>query len=88
MTELKKHDADYGVAIIMEVESGEIKAMSNLSRGKDGSYYEYYNHAVGDQGSREPGSTFKLATMIALLEETDLKLSDIVDTGNGEVVFF
>ena len=88
LNELQKHDADYGVAIVMEVKTGEIKAISNLSRNSEGDYYERYNYAVGSQGSREPGSTFKLASMIALLEETDIKLSDTVDTGDGELEFF
>ncbi len=88
LNELQKHDADYGVAIVMEVATGEIKAISNLGRNSRGDYYERYNYAVGSQGSREPGSTFKLASMIALLEETNIKLSDSVDTGNGELEFF
>ncbi|WP_425390795.1 penicillin-binding protein [Ekhidna sp.] len=88
LDELQKHDADYGVAIVMEVKTGEIKAISNLSRNSKGDYYERYNYAVGSQGSREPGSTFKLASMIALLEETDIKLSDTVDTGDGKLEFF
>lgn len=88
LDELQKHDADYGVAIVMEVKTGEIKAISNLSRNTDGDYYERYNYAVGSQGSREPGSTFKLASMIALLEEVDIKLTDTVNTGDGSLEFF
>ena len=88
LSELKKHQADYGVAVVMEVKTGAIKAISNLSRNSNGDYYERYNYAVGSQGSREPGSTFKLASMIALLEETNLKLSDSVRTGDGELEFF
>lgn len=88
LNELQKHNADYGVAVVMEVKTGEIKAISNLSRNTNGDYYERYNYAVGSQGSREPGSTFKLASMIALLEETDIQLTDSVDTGNGELEFF
>jgi len=88
LSELEKHRADYGVAVVMEVATGEIKAISNLSRNSKGDYYERYNYAVGSQGSREPGSTFKLASMIALLEETDIELSDSVHTGNGKLEFF
>ncbi len=88
LNELEKHKADYGVAVVMEVSTGEIKAISNLSRNSKGDYYERYNYAVGSQGSREPGSTFKLASMIALLEETDIKLSDSVTTGDGTMEFF
>lgn len=82
---MKSHDADEGTVIVMEVKTGEIKAISNLSRD-GGDYVEKFNHAVG--GSYEPGSTYKLVTMMALLEETDLKLTDMVETGNGEYTFY
>ncbi|MCP4458258.1 MAG: transpeptidase family protein [Cytophagales bacterium] len=85
---LKQHGADYGVAVVMEVNTGEIKAISNLSRTESGNYWEKYNYAVGSQGSREPGSTFKLASMIALLEETNIKPTDSVDTGDGKMEFY
>jgi cell division protein FtsI (penicillin-binding protein 3) len=75
------HDADAGTVVVMEVKTGHIKAISNLTRvGKD-NYREEFNHAVG--GSLEPGSTFKLATMMALLEDTDIELSDSIATGDG-----
>jgi len=85
---LKHHQADYGVAIVMEVATGEIKAISNLSRNEEGKYLERYNYAVGAQGSREPGSTFKLASMIALLEDKNMSLTDTVNTGKGELKFY
>lgn len=88
LKELQKHEADYGVAVVMEVATGEIKAISNLSRNSNGDYYERYNYAVGNQGSREPGSTFKLASMIALLEEANISLNDSIDTGDGKLEFF
>jgi len=77
------NDADIGSIIVMEVKTGEIKAMSNLSKTSSGHYAELYNYAMGSHGLREPGSTFKLATMIALLEDTNIKLTDTVRTGNG-----
>lgn len=85
---LLSHEAEYGVAVVMEVATGEIKAISNLSRTSKGDYYEKYNYAVGSQGSREPGSTFKLASMIALLEETSVDPADSVETGEGTMEFF
>ena len=85
---LTRHKADYGVAVLMEVATGEIKSMSNLSRDARGNYWETYNYAVGSQGAREPGSTFKLASMIALFEEKDIALADTVHTGNGVYHFF
>ena len=85
---LKTHLANYGVAVLMEVTTGEIKAISNLSRTESGLYFEKYNYAVGSQGSQEPGSTFKLASMIALLEKTSVRAKDTVDTGDGQMKFF
>jgi len=85
---LREHDADYGVLVLMEVHTGQIKAMVNLSRNSNGTYGERYNYAVGEHGLQEPGSTFKLATMIALLEETNINLHDSVDTGDGELKFY
>lgn len=83
---MKSHNADEGTVIVMEVKTGHIKAISNLSRESNGEYAEKFNHAVG--GSIEPGSTFKLVTMMALLEDTNINLSDTINTGNGEYTFY
>lgn len=83
---LLEHDADHGSAVVMEVHTGEIKAMCNLSKLQDGRYGEIFNYAVG--GLTEPGSTFKLASVIALLEDTNLSLQDTVDTGTGRYYFY
>ncbi len=83
---MKSHNADEGTVIVMEVKTGHIKAISNLSRESNGEYSEKFNHAVG--GSIEPGSTFKLVTMMALLEDTNINLSDTINTGNGEYTFY
>jgi cell division protein FtsI (penicillin-binding protein 3) len=85
---LKEHDADYGCVVVMEVHTGEVKAISNLSKTSSGGYAERYNYAVGSQGLTEPGSTFKLASMIALLEETNISLDDSVETGEGEYEYY
>ncbi|MEN8248165.1 MAG: penicillin-binding protein [Bacteroidota bacterium] len=85
---LESHNADYGTVVVMEVKTGQIKAMSNLGKLKSGKYGEKYNYAVGSHGLREPGSTFKLMTMMALLEETNLQLSDTIDTGDGSHTFY
>ncbi|MBX0334539.1 transpeptidase family protein [Pontibacter sp. HSC-14F20] len=79
---LVEKNADYGCVILMEVKTGEIKAMANLGKTKGG-YIEDYNYAVGNQGRTEPGSTFKLASMLALFEHSDVELTDTVDTGDG-----
>lgn len=82
------HEADYGCVVVMEVKTGEIKAMANLSRTSTGKYAERYNYAVGSQGLTEPGSTFKLASMIVLLEETNVSLDDSIETGNGRYQYY
>ncbi len=83
---LEEHDATYGCAVVMEVATGEIKAMSNLTKRKNGRYAEIYNYAVG--GLTEPGSTFKLASVMALLEEAQLGLNDSITTGTGAHRFY
>ncbi len=84
---LLKHDADYGCVVLMEVATGEIKAIANLGKNKQGGYSENYNYAVGNQGLTDPGSTFKLASMMALMEEKEVDLYDTINTGNGETKF-
>ncbi|MEL6358379.1 MAG: penicillin-binding protein 2, partial [Bacteroidota bacterium] len=84
---LQASQAAYGCAIVMEVKTGEIKAIVNLSRTGEGQYQERYNYAIGSHGTTEPGSTIKLASMLALLEETKLQLTDTIDTGNGRYRF-
>ncbi len=79
------HDALNGCAVLMEVESGHIKAIANLKRKSEGVYQEDYNYAVGE--SAEPGSTIKLASLIALYEE-GADPGDSVDIEGGETTFF
>jgi len=89
MRQLIDREAEFGSVIVMEVKTGEIKAISNLQRNKSGNGYgENYNFAIGDQGSTEPGSTFKLLSMLALLEENKISLNDKVETGNGVHMFY
>ncbi|WP_419241706.1 penicillin-binding transpeptidase domain-containing protein [Cardinium endosymbiont of Nabis limbatus] len=85
---LEQTNAQNGCAIVMEVATGAIKAMANLSRMESGQYIEAYNYAIGNQGTVEPGSIFKLASMLALLEETEWPLTKPIDTGNGMVQFY
>lgn len=67
MEYLQKYNAEGGLAVIMEVNTGAIKAIANLSKTADGNYMEAYNHAVARLS--EPGSTMKLATVLALMED-------------------
>ena len=85
---LEKYRAEKGCVIVMEVATGEIRAMANLTRQSSGNgssqpdrYVENFNHALS--GRTDPGSTFKLATMMALLEEKAISLNQLVATGNG-----
>lgn len=83
---LEKHSAAYGTVVLMEVQTGKIRAIANLTRQEGGGYAETYNHAVA--GLNDPGSTFKLASMLALLEQGEINLSDSIDTGNGVKKFY
>ena len=83
---MNQHNADEGTVVVMEVKTGHIKAISNLTSDGNGGFHEELNHAVG--GSIEPGSTFKLVTMIGLLEDTNIELTDSINTGNGEYTFY
>ena len=83
---MKAHNAVDGLIAVMEVKTGAIKAISNLSADASGNYREKFNFAAGQLF--EPGSTFKLVTMMALLEDSPVELSDSIDTGNGEFTFY
>ena len=78
---LKEIDAESGTAVVMEVATGEIKAITNMGRIREGIYGETKNHAVADES--EPGSTFKVASMMVALEDGVCTPTDSVDTGNG-----
>lgn len=80
MKMMVQNEAEHGCAIIMEVKTGKVKAIANLGKGTDGGYYEDFNYAIN---ASEPGSTFKLATMIALLEDKKTSLSSIVNLEGG-----
>jgi len=79
--QLEKYKADHGCVIVMETKTGEIKAISNLGRTEGGKYYERLNYAIGE--SHEPGSTFKLMSLAAALEDKVIDTSKIIDTENG-----
>lgn len=70
---LEHTQADWGCVILMEVATGEIKAMCNLDRGSDLQYYEIANHAVVRM---EPGSTFKTVAMMAALDDGKVNIDD------------
>lgn len=78
---LKSIDAESGTAVVMEVKSGEVRAITNMGRIREGAYAETKNHAVADE--TEPGSTFKVASIMVALEDGVCTPSDTVDVGNG-----
>ncbi len=86
LEQLEKYKAEHGTAVVMETKTGKIRAIVNLGRTSKGTYYEKLNYAVGELN--EPGSTFKLISMIAALEDKAIDLEDLVDTGNGEITFY
>ena len=82
-----KHDAQMGCAVLMSVKTGDIKAIANLKYDStDNAYEESYNMAIGEK--IEPGSTFKLASMIAALDDHKVTLTDTVSVGKGSVTYY
>jgi cell division protein FtsI (penicillin-binding protein 3) len=81
---MDKSESRYGTCIVMETKTGKIKAMANLGRRPDGSYDEDYNYAML---TTEPGSTFKLATLLSVLSEGKTTVNDLVDVGSTGKAF-
>ena len=82
---LKELNADNGIAVVMEVKTGEIKAITNMERIRSGQYGETMNHAVADV--IEPGSTFKVAAMMVALDDGVVNPKTPVDVGKGVFVY-
>ncbi|HEX9980082.1 MAG TPA: penicillin-binding protein [Flavobacterium sp.] len=85
LKQLELYEADHGCVVVMETKTGKVKAISNLGRDKDGSYYETTNYAVAE--SHEPGSTYKLADLIALLEDKKVDTSAVYDSHGGIITY-
>ncbi|WP_318641194.1 penicillin-binding protein [Flavobacterium ardleyense] len=85
LKQLEYYEADHGCVIVMETETGHIKAISNLGRADDGSYYETVNYAVAE--TQEPGSTFKLMALTAMLEDKVVDTSTVFDSFDGIVKY-
>lgn len=83
---LETHNAKHGCVVVMEVETGYIKAIANLGQTKSGKYDEIYNYAVGRK--TEPGSTFKAASMLAMLEDGLVHPDDTVNVNHGHSMFY
>ena len=82
--QLELGDADWGTAVLMEVSTGEIRAITNLTRRGEGKFVEDFNYAIGM--NLEPGSTEKLASLITLLDDAGASLDETYDTGDGRIV--
>lgn len=84
---MRNHEAEWGTAMVMDVKTGEIKAIANLGQMEEKlEWYEIYNYGIGR--ATEPGSTFKLASIMALLEDEFITLEDSVDIEKGETTFY
>lgn len=84
LRQLQRHRAAHGTAIVMEVATGKVKAISNLMwSDRNNTYEEAYNFAIGY--SAEPGSTFKLPALMVAMEDGFVKPEDMIDTGNGQI---
>jgi len=84
LKQLRDYDADHGCVVVMETKTGYIKAIANLGRDikEDSTYYERDNYAIKE--SHEPGSTYKLADLMALFEDKKADTSDIYDSRGGD----
>ena len=81
LKQLEHYKADHGCVIVMETETGEVKAIANLGKTKGDKYYERLNYAIGE--SHEPGSTFKLMNLVTALEDKVVDTSTVIDTEKG-----
>lgn len=86
LKQLEEFGAEHGCVVVMETETGKVKAISNLGRDeKSGNYYETINYAIAE--SHEPGSTFKLVDMIALLDDNKVDTSKVYDSNGGTIIY-
>jgi cell division protein FtsI (penicillin-binding protein 3) len=85
LKQLELYEADHGCVVVMETQTGQVKAISNLGRATDGSYYETTNYAIAE--SHEPGSTYKLADLMTLLEDKKVDTSAVFDSRGGEITY-
>ncbi len=85
LKQLELYDANHGCVVVMETNTGYIKAISNLGKDAGGSYYETTNYAV--QESHEPGSTYKLADLMILLDDKKADTSTVFDSNGGTIIY-
>ena len=85
LKQLTDYQADHGCVVVMETQTGHIKAISNLGKAGDGTYYETTNYAIAE--SHEPGSTYKLVDLMTLLEDKKIDTSAVFDTHGGRITY-
>jgi cell division protein FtsI (penicillin-binding protein 3) len=85
LKQLEDYKADHGCVVVMETKTGNIKAISNLGKAGDGSYYETTNYAIAE--SHEPGSTYKLVDLMTLLEDKKIDTSAVFDSHGGRITY-
>lgn len=81
--QLIKSDAHHGAVIVMEVATGEVRAIANFTKVEEGKYKEQFNYAIA--GNQDPGSTFKLASYMALLEDGLIDTTTMIGTGYYQI---
>lgn len=83
---LEEYEAEHGSVVVMETKTGAVRAIANLGRTKNNTYFERLNYAVGE--AHEPGSTFKLFALMAALEDKVIDTTTMVDTEKGKLTFY
>ena len=89
--QMSQHSAQYGTVVVMEVKTGKVRAMANLERDTNNNFYENYNYAVGNLpsgGAPDPGSTFKIASVIVAMEDGYITPDSVFFIGKGEDNYF
>ncbi|KQW98515.1 penicillin-binding protein [Flavobacterium sp. Root420] len=86
LKQLEDYEADHGCVVVMETETGHVKAISNLGRAENGTYSETTNYAIAE--SHEPGSTFKLVDLMAILEDKVADTSTVYDSHGGQIRYY
>lgn len=86
LKQLEDYDAEHGCVVVMETKTGQIKAISNLGKAADGTYYETQNYAIHE--AHEPGSTFKLVDLMAILDDKVADTSTVFDRNHGQIIYF
>ncbi|HWR95062.1 MAG TPA: penicillin-binding protein [Flavobacterium sp.] len=85
LKQLQLYNANHGCVVVMETKTGKIKAISNLGKATDSTYYETTNYAITE--AHEPGSTFKLVDMMALLDDKKVDTNKVYNTYGGVITY-